>query len=172
MLTGTSELAIRTMVLLALEGGEEPVSPRQMADRLNSSPSYLAKVTAVLVNAGILRSIRGAHGGVLLARPAGEITLLSIVEASQGLIVGNFCAGIAAHKEPVCSFHQVMHDLHGAMIEVLSRWTLNDLLVRPANPDLEGVQAGFGCKMRFDGCEEFVGGNGDRQSTVPGEDQP
>jgi Rrf2 family protein len=170
MLTGTSELALRTLVLLALEGGDGPVSPRQMAGRLDASPSYLAKVTGALVNAGILRSIRGAHGGVLLARPPDEITLLSIIEASQGLIVGNYCAGIAGHMKPVCSFHQVMQELHAAMIEVLSRWTLSDLLTSPANPDPEGLHTGSGCKMRFDGCEKFAVSSNDRPGAESGED--
>ena len=44
-----------------------------------------------LSTAGILRATRGAHGGVALARPADDISLLEIVETIDGPIVLNEC---------------------------------------------------------------------------------
>jgi len=46
-----------------------------------------------LTQAGLLRTYRGAAGGVHLGKPAEEINLRQIVEAVQGPIVVNLCTG-------------------------------------------------------------------------------
>ena len=149
MLTQTSELAIRTLIFLALEGQGEPLSPRRIALSMECSPSYLAKTVGLLVRAGVLRSIRGSAGGVLLTRTPQEIRLLDVVEACQGLITAQYCEGADGEAE-VCSFHQAMLELHETTVGALARWTLMDLLACPANPD--GTE--HGCRMVFSGCEK------------------
>ena len=154
-MTQTVELAIKTLVLLALEGRSDPQSPRQIADRFDCSVSYLAKVLRTLVGAGILRSVRGAHGGVLLIRGAGEISLLSVVEACQGILVGDFCQDQGGDESLNCSYHQAMNELHRLTVETLSKWTIEDLLSCPARVSAsDGV--GDPCRMSFEGCEKYV----------------
>lgn len=155
MITRTSELALRALVVLALEGGDEPVSPRRLAERLDCSPSYLAKVLGMLVKAGLLRSFRGAKGGVLPARPAESVTLRDVVEACQGLLVANYCREIDLSDVPVCAFHRAMDDVHRATVEALARWTLADLLEQPT-PGRKPPGDGPPCKMRFEGWERYV----------------
>ena len=53
--------------------------------------TFLAKIVAQLSTAGILRSTRGSHGGVCLAMPPEEISLLDIVEVIDGPIELNEC---------------------------------------------------------------------------------
>ena len=153
MLTGTSELAIRALIVIGLDDGGEPLSPNQLAERLACSPSYLAKVLRGLVRAGILESYRGARGGVLLARPPEEVTLLAITEASQGVLVRNYCREIDIGTVPVCAFHQAMVEIREATTKILSRWSLADLLERPApGADIPGPVR---CKMAFRGVEQL-----------------
>lgn len=147
MLTQTSELAIKTLIFLALEGQGEPLSPRRIALSVECSPSYLAKTVGLLVRAGVLRSIRGSAGGVLLSRVPGEIRLLDVVEACQGLITAQYCEDNAGNRE-VCSFHQAMVELHETTVGALTRWTLMDLLVCPAKPEGRDHR----CRMVFSGC--------------------
>jgi len=45
---------------------------------------YLRKVMSDMVNANILKSRHGPHGGFQLARPAKDISVLEIVEAAEG----------------------------------------------------------------------------------------
>jgi DNA-binding IscR family transcriptional regulator len=113
----------------------------------------MAKITGLLVKANILRSQRGATGGVLLARDPQSISLLSIVEACQGLLIGNYCEDISDHPDPVCAFHEAMKEAHTSLINVLSKWTLENLRSRPgpADPSREEF-----CKMGFS-CQN---GNG------------
>lgn len=130
MLTKTTRAGIQTLLYLALNQADEPASPRAMAGALGSSPTYLSKVTGQLVRAGILVAHKGAKGGVTLSRPAAAITLLDIVQALQGPILGDYCptrmpAGM------VCRFHQAMYALHQATLEALSKWTLADMAELP-----------------------------------------
>jgi Rrf2 family nitric oxide-sensitive transcriptional repressor len=144
MLTQTSEVAIRALIFLALRNSAEPLTPREIAESLMTSPTYMAKITRQLVKANILRSQRGAAGGVTLARDPERITLLAIMEASQGLLVGNYCDDMSDHAEPVCAFHRAMKEAHHALVSVLTRWTLADLMARPGP-----AGDGLGCKMGF-----------------------
>jgi Rrf2 family protein len=130
MLTKTSETAIRMLILLARRSGEAPLSPRQIAETLDSSPTYTAKTAALLAKAGLLRSHRGAQGGVTLALPPAEISLLAIVEACQGRILGDYCQP-ADRLELVCAYHEAMHHVHEAVLGVLRRYTLAELVARP-----------------------------------------
>jgi Rrf2 family protein len=132
MLTRTTETAIRALLVLGLEGAAGPTPPRRLAERLDCSPSYLAKILGMLVKARLLRSFRGARGGVRLARPAEEITLLAVVEACQGMLTADYCRPVDLPGYPVCAFHQAMADVHRATVAALTRCTLADLLARPA----------------------------------------
>jgi Rrf2 family protein len=138
MLTKTSLSAVRALTFLGLNRREQPWSPRSMAQHLGESPTYLAKVVRHLVRAGILKAHRGVSGGVALNREPGEITLLAIAEACQGAILGDFCsdASLLSHA---CAFHQAGAELHRAIVDVLSRWSLADFL---AKPDATGPLAG------------------------------
>ena len=133
MLTKTTLSGMRAVTLLGLNAQAQPLSPRAMAEALGESPSYLAKVLRHLVRAGILKAHRGPNGGVSLNRPPESVTLLAVVEACQGVILGDFCQG---EVEPslTCAFHQAGMELHQAVVGVLSRWTLADLIGRPS-PD-------------------------------------
>lgn len=151
MINATTELAIRWLVFLAVNNRGEPVSPKRGAESLACSPSYLAKTSNILVKAGILQSTRGIRGGVLLAKNPEDITLLEIVEATEGLMTAAFCHE-AGKEEEVCSFHQAMKDLHESVTRLLSDWTLQRILERPARcPEIGESQ----CKMFFKDCSKL-----------------
>lgn len=130
MLSRTSLSALRALIHLVAEGGGVPVPPKRIAVLLGESPTYLAKVAALLVRAGILQARRGASGGVTLRRPAEKIRLLDIVEACQGTLVGGFCQEVDDLSN-ACAFHRAGVELHEAIVGVLSRWSLEDLAASP-----------------------------------------
>jgi Rrf2 family protein len=146
MLSKTSELGIQILIYLALKSEGEPIAPRQIAEHLGASPTYLSKIAGTLAKAGILRAVRGAKGGVVLARKPEQITLFEIVEACQGKILGDYCE-LFDDLTLVCGFHEAMHHLHHAILDVLNRWTLQDLVKRP-RPN-ENIQEKVKCKMAW-----------------------
>jgi len=143
MLSGTSLSALRALLFL----GQKPtavIPPKQIAEELGESRTYLSKVMTNLVKAGLLRAEKGAKGGMRLARPAAEITLLAVVEACQGAIVGDYCRS-ACRPSEICAFHKAAQQLETAISETLRRWTLADLLSKPAREQV--LADGFACVM-------------------------
>lgn len=145
MLGKTSISAIRALLFLAQQNGAGWWSPRRLAAELGESPTYLAKVLRHLVKAGILDVARGVRGGVRLARDARDVTLLEVVEACQGALVGDYCRSDRRESE-MCSFHLAALELHSAIERVLARWTLERLLERPESAP--GRRATVPCLMR------------------------
>jgi Rrf2 family protein len=129
MFTKTTQSAISALIYMA-RNGREIDSPKQVAIALGESPSYLAKVLSALVKSGILRAVRGMKGGVQFGRPPVEISLLSIVETCQGMILGDHCRG-QCEPELTCAFHRAALELREAIVQVLSRWNLAHLIAQP-----------------------------------------
>lgn len=129
MITKTSLLATRALLVLA-DDKQAVTSPRHIAGLLGESPAYMAKVLRLLVKAGILHAERGVKGGVFLARKPGEVTLLDVVEACQGQIVGSYCHEVA-DRRTTCSFHRATLELQTSIVSALSHWSLEDLAKVP-----------------------------------------
>ncbi|MCL4845147.1 MAG: Rrf2 family transcriptional regulator [Acidobacteria bacterium] len=142
MLGKTTLSAIRALLYLTQQQSPACLSPRHIAAALGESPTYLAKVLRHLVKAGVLRAERGATGGVRLAMAPEDVTLLDVVEACQGTIVGDYCQATVADAS-VCSFHRATRDLHEAITGVLSKWTLAALLATPQR----NAEMGLPCLM-------------------------
>ncbi len=87
-LSRASSYAIAYLAHLAREKPDKPVPSHEVARELNLPERFLLKILGLLVNAGILRSVKGPNGGYTLARPAKDVTLLEIVEAVDGPIRG------------------------------------------------------------------------------------
>src|ERR1700730_15083208 len=92
MFSTKAEYGVRVMVALARraslsEDGLDPVVPlAEIAERDGLPLAYLDHLVARLRKAGLIDSRRGARGGYMLARPAGEITMAEVVEALEGSI--------------------------------------------------------------------------------------
>lgn len=144
MIAKTSHSALRTLLLLAQQDHTVCWSPRRLAEMLGESPTYLAKVVRHLVKSDILEAQKGVKGGVRLVKLPAQVTLLQIVEACQGTIVGDFCRS-SRPDSTVCAFHRAALELHQAITTILGRWTLAQLLEQPhAVPPCE---EGTGCVM-------------------------
>ena len=126
---------LRAMVELAMHYGNGALQLREVARRQGISEKYLEHLFRFLRMSGLVRSVRGASGGYILARPPGEITVLEVVEALEGALdpvecVGNH--GVCA-REDMC----VARDVWVGVKEVLSRYfssiTLEDLAERAAS---------------------------------------
>jgi Rrf2 family nitric oxide-sensitive transcriptional repressor len=130
LLNKTSQTAIQALLFIAEAGGGSPTSPGKIAEHLGASPSYMAKISTLLVKADILQTFRGMYGGVTLSRAPEEIRLLEIVEACQGRILADYCQDHPRLKE-TCAYHQAMSELQGTIVGTLEKWTLADIAEKP-----------------------------------------
>jgi Rrf2 family protein len=86
-LSSASTYALHAVACLAQQGGG-PLSVHTIAQERCLPEGFLLKILRALVAARILRSSRGPRGGYRLLRSPAQITLLEILEASDGPIRG------------------------------------------------------------------------------------
>ncbi len=109
MITRQADYAVRSVLDLSLRQTDESVYSRDIAERQDIPPSFLAKILTRLAAHGIVQTQRGVNGGVRLGRPAGDITLLQVVEAIDGPLSLNLCVrnpGLCP-REMDCVVHPV-----------------------------------------------------------------
>ncbi|HSI79337.1 MAG TPA: Rrf2 family transcriptional regulator [Solirubrobacterales bacterium] len=104
-----AEYGVRLMVELgrradsSAPGEAEPVSLGSVAEAETLPLSYLEHLVAKLREQGLVRSVRGAHGGYRLGKPAEEITMLDVVEALEGPIAPMECFHADREGRVLCS---------------------------------------------------------------------
>lgn len=90
-LSNLADYAVVTMSAAARHCGGGRVSASELAAETGLPAPTVQKVVSKLTAAGLLRSMRGAGGGLQLARPAAAISLADIVEAVEGPIALTAC---------------------------------------------------------------------------------
>jgi Rrf2 family protein len=136
-ITRQADYAVRIVLDLAERdhGGVErsdDVARRQVVPR-----AYFTKVVQALVRAGYVRTLRGAHGGIQLARDPEAITLRQVVEAVEGPIFLNRCLSHPGEcsLERVCPAHPVWKRIQDVLTRELESVTVSAMLAaRPARP--------------------------------------
>ena len=73
---------------IAKHQGKKTVLSQDISKQYDISLEYLLKILQQLVRANVLRSKRGPRGGFSLARPTKKITMLEIIEAVEGPMIG------------------------------------------------------------------------------------
>lgn len=99
----------------------------RLAQILRASTHHLAKVMQRLVKAGLLRSVRGPHGGFELTRMPEEITLAEIYQAVEGPLPGAGCLlgePICRNGAANCMLGDLVNMVHREVHDYLSRTTL------------------------------------------------
>jgi Rrf2 family protein len=82
---------LRALLEIAAQPSEEPVTIRDISRRQQMSVTYLEQILHKLKKAGLVKSIRGARGGYLLAREEDQITVSQIINALDGPIGISYC---------------------------------------------------------------------------------
>jgi Rrf2 family protein len=127
-----ADYAIRTMVYVASQAEGSRTVTEQIAQRQEIPGAFLSKVVAQLTQSGLLRTQRGASGGVFLGRAAEEISLRQVLEAVQGPVVVNLCTGPydGCSRAGTCPAHPVFRQVQQSLGEMLDKATLAEIAVR------------------------------------------
>src|SRR5437764_12024008 len=108
MFSQTVEYALRAVVHLAHEAPAARTT-EQIAAATRVPRAYLAKVLQGLVRAGLVHSQRGVGGGISLARPADELTILEVVNAVEPIRRIRSCPlNLKSHGVNLCPLHRRM----------------------------------------------------------------
>ena len=84
----TVQYGLLAVYYLAKNQSKKLVITQSIADDYDIPPEYLPKILNILTKAGVLKSKRGLRGGYLLAKSPEKITMLEIIEAIDGSMVG------------------------------------------------------------------------------------
>jgi Rrf2 family cysteine metabolism transcriptional repressor len=128
---------LRALLDLALHQGEGLVLLKDIARRQEFSLPYLEHLIAPLIAAGLVKSTRGARGGVSLLKPPSEIKLSEVVQLLEGSITLVDCVNNPAlcHRSALCVTRDIWVEMKEAMSQVLDSTTLQDLVERQKRKD-------------------------------------
>jgi Rrf2 family transcriptional regulator, iron-sulfur cluster assembly transcription factor len=136
-LTKRADYAIRAMLALSRSSGEGPMSARHIAEDWAIPVRFLPQVLGDLGRAGLVRAEPGRNGGYRLGRRASEISLLDIIEATEGDNRRRTCVlrGGPCGASGECAVHAVFAEAQDALLTTLSQANLGELAgVRAAAP--------------------------------------
>ena len=122
-ITRQADYAVRAVLYLAEHERTARVTTAEIGREQQIPLTFLAKIVAQLSTAGILRSTRGSHGGVSLALPPAEISLLDIVEVIDGPVVLNECVSDRSlcPLGDKCPVHRVWCNAQAELVDRLMR---------------------------------------------------
>ena len=110
------------------QGEQKPVTAGDIARRQDIPPSYLEQLFVKLRRGRLVRSVRGAQGGYVLARPAEEITVAEVVRAlGESIAFGDCQTAEGCQNTSECPTYGLWQKLKGSVDEVLESTTLKDL---------------------------------------------
>lgn len=127
-LTVFTDYTLRTLIFLALRP-DTLVTIADIADAYKISHNHLMKVVHQLALAGDVTTIRGQHGGLRLARPAGEINVGTVVRRAEPDLQLMPCFGTQSDCviRPECVLARAANEALRAFLAALDRYTLADL---------------------------------------------
>ena len=144
MLRVTKLTDYATVVLTALAARPDAVlSAPELAERAGLELPTVAKLLKPLAQAGLVEGFRGTNGGYRLARAAGQISLVEIVEAMEGPLGMTECsvhAG-ACGIEHSCGVRANWRRINDVVADALRSVTLAQMLDTPPQTSRKTIAA-------------------------------
>jgi len=128
------DYGLRAMIYLASMAQGSVVTFRDIARVMHIPEDFLAKILKTLVDAGLVRSTRGAHGGYSLARAPADISFLEVIEAVEGPVQLNLCMAeegkASCDLSHSCTMYGVWREAQDKMLEVYRGSSLAKLAMK------------------------------------------
>jgi Rrf2 family protein len=140
-ITRQADYAVRAVMYLSKLGTNARASTAEIAREQSIPTTFLAKIVSQLASAGVVRATRGARGGVTLARPPEEISLLEIVEAIDGPMALNECV-LDASRCPIsveCPVRPVWCDVQSTLAKQLAQANFGLLIKRDGSIPVSSI---------------------------------
>ena len=131
--------ATRLLLDIALNQGDGYVSMKDVAQRQQISKKYMETFTSQLAAAGIVGVRRGKTGGYRLLKEPSEITVLDIIQATEGLphaVACLECSPNRCSRASFCMSLPLWDGLEKVVTDYLSSVTLESLIQQaPEQPE-------------------------------------
>ncbi|MFC2069735.1 RrF2 family transcriptional regulator [Chloroflexota bacterium] len=128
----------RALLELGFQQGDGLTLLKDIAEKQQISQRYLEHVIRPLVAGGILRSARGAGGGIALARPPEEIKMSEVIQLLEGSIAPVDCVNDKGlcERSDTCAARDIWCEIQNAVNKILESTSLQDLVERQKEKDL------------------------------------
>ena len=128
------DYGMRALVYLAaLRDTGNPVQIHAIAERQQIPEDYLRQLLGNLRTAGLVRSVRGPHGGYLLARQPEQITMAEVLDVLEGPPEDMHCSFFCKESDEMCSL------LGGCEIRSSWRKAITQMQARLRETTLEDI---------------------------------
>lgn len=111
-LTWRGDYAMRAAVALARSWSSGQYRKiREVAEEMAIPARYTPEILSLLQRAGLTEARAGRRGGYKLSRPPQEISLLQVIEASEGSLISQRCvmSGGPCHwQQTICAVHPML----------------------------------------------------------------
>ncbi|MDR1404702.1 MAG: RrF2 family transcriptional regulator [Candidatus Methanoplasma sp.] len=129
LISAKGRYALRCMLDISLNGSEDNVKLKDIAERQEISIKYLEQIMSALNKAGFVRSERGPSGGYRLSRPPEEYTVGMIIKLVEGDTSPVSClADDGCKRSDTCISMILWKKLDDAVNSVLDGTTLADMM--------------------------------------------
>ncbi len=121
---------IRAALELAENVSGKPLQLKIIAQRQDISIKYLEQLMSALRSGGVIRSVRGARGGYVLAKPPNQIKLIDVFGCLEGPVITAECVEDIDYCERAaeCAARLLWVQVQEAIKNVLQSVTLQDLV--------------------------------------------
>ncbi len=125
---------LKAMVFIASNCETSCVSLRSIAEQEGISENYLEQLIAQLKKHKLLKSVRGAHGGYILAKEAKDITVGDILRALEGSLSPVDCSdkdcSCGTNCGTGCSTKHVWEKIDNSIAQTVDAISLESLIER------------------------------------------
>ena len=120
----------KVLLELSLHWGEGPVLLKEIAQRQQIPLPYLQQLIGPLVKQGIIKTTRGARGGISLLKLPKEVRLSEVIQILEGSITPVACVDNPElyPRSDTCVTHDIWAEVKKAMDGVLESTTFEDLV--------------------------------------------
>lgn len=120
--------ALRVMIDLAINGKENYISLKDIANRQEISMKYLEQIVSILSKAGLVDTLRGNNGGYKLNRKPCEYRVGDILRVAEGDLTPVYCVHEECSRKKNCKTYSFWKGLDQVISDYVDSKTLEDLI--------------------------------------------
>ena len=127
MLNQTAIYALRAMGFLASQDRDEPVLSSVIAEEMDIPKNFLSKILNRLSQAHLIVATRGRRGGVMLAKPSGEIQLYEVADLFMKIDDNSKCLLGLKNCDGACGLHLRWRIISEQFEKILNETTIDQI---------------------------------------------
>lgn len=119
--------ALEAMIELNVNGSEQCISIRKIAEKRNCSVKYLEQIFKSLKKADLVESVRGKDGGYQVKKSPSTLTAKDIILAVEKKLDPVVCLSTTCTRSAICRTQPIWQSMQNEIFKVLESKTLDEL---------------------------------------------